>query len=740
MTNIFPRIAQEISAKAHQVEAAVGLLDEGATVPFIARYRKEVTSGLDDIQLRKLEERLKFWRGLEERRSAIVSGLKKRGVLSANILAQINAAETRSELEAVYAPFKSSRKTKADIAREAGLDVVAEAVAKGEDVTSAFKSSGKKEDEKAKAGVKELLIEKALQDPKLVTSLKKDVATRSVVAIKAVRGKKEEAKKWIEEAARADTPEKIPSHRALGLLRASGEGIINLDFEGVEANGAISRAMSKNSQPLVREAAQEGWKGRVGQSVKSQVLSQLKERAHGDAIEVFKKNLKSLLLAAPAGKKVVLGLDPGLRTGVKAAVVDQTGKVLATDTLYPGRSSVEAKKSMVSLIVRHKVDVVAIGNGTGGRETDVWVGEVLKSLPKPQPTKVIVSEAGASVYSASELASKELPSLDVSLRGAVSIARRLQDPLAELVKIDPRSLGVGQYQHDIDPKRLSEALSAVVEDAVASVGVDLNTASAALLAHVPGVGPAIAQSIVAHREKNGPFKSRKELLKVARLGPKVYEQCVGFLRIPDAPNPLDNSAVHPESYDLAGAIAKACGLTIKKAIGDETALKSVSASGFKAGSLTVKSVVEEMMRPGRDPRPQFKVAQLNSDVTEVTDLKVGMKLQGTVTNVAAFGAFVDIGVHQDGLIHISQLSDSFVSNPNDVVKVGDVVNVTVIEIDASKKRISLSRKSAPDVRSSGQGVSSQKSGGTSRPKMSVSPKKEAPSGSQFDALKGMFGK
>jgi uncharacterized protein len=736
------KIAVIIGATSLQVKSAVDLLDGGATVPFIARYRKEVTGGLDDIQLRKLEESLIMFRALESRRQSIEKILSKQGVLTAVLKKHLESAQNKTELEDIYAPFKTVKTTKASQARDKGLEPLAEALKEGVNVDELLKKLKRKKisTEDAYAGAREILVDEVSKNIPLLKILRNELHKKGVIKPRAVRGKSEEAKKWVDEVSNITSPETIPAHRALGLLRAVKEGVLALDIDiDSDVSGKISRTLSNKSSPLLKDVGEQAWKGRIGTTVQNQVLSALKERAHIEAIDVFKKNLKDLLLAAPAGRKVILGLDPGLRTGVKAAIIDQFGKVLITHTFYVfsrGTNSGSSQEELVLLLKKYDVEIIAIGNGTGGRETESWVSECLKKISGKKPQKVIVSEAGASVYSASEIASKELSTMDVSLRGAVSIARRLQDPLAELVKIDPKALGIGQYQHDIEASKLEDALKSVIEDAVASVGVDVNSASPSLLSYVPGIGPVLAEQIMLHREKNGPFKDRSSLLKVSRLGPKVFEQCAGFLRVPEGKNPLDRSALHPETYALAKDIAKLTHSSLDVILGNAKLLNSVDPTSLvvkgKFGLVTIKDVLAEMARPGRDPRPEFKTAFLDDKITEVTDLKVGMRLEGTITNVTSFGAFVDLGVHQDGLVHISHLSDSFVSNPSEIVSVGQIVKVCVLEIDVDKKRIALSMKTSPEMKA----MSSSSNGKDSFNKNKVSSEpKETQSSSPFDALK-----
>ncbi|KIC30381.1 Tex family protein [Leisingera sp. ANG-M6] len=708
-------IATEIGAAAKQVSAAVALLDEGATVPFVARYRKEATGGLDDTQLRTLAERLAYLRELEARRAAILESIKGQDKLTDDLAASIAKAETKAQLEDIYLPYKPKRRTKAMIAKENGLEPLADAIlgdrsADPEKLAEGYITEAVATVKDALNGARDILTERLTENASLLGRLREFLQREAVLTAKVIEGKEQEGAKFSDYFAHSERWADVPSHRALAMLRGSNEGVLTLDV-GPEPEEGVARAEGMVAAELgaggngpgdkwLRKVAGWTWRVKLSLSMMLELMGDLRGRAQEDAIQVFARNLKDLLFAAPAGARPTLGLDPGIRTGVKAAVVDATGKLVATETLYPFQPKNDlrgAQVSIVKLIAEHGVELIAIGNGTASRETERMVAEVLKHLPAKikAPTKVVVSEAGASVYSASELAAREFPGLDVSLRGAVSIARRLQDPLAELVKIEPKSIGVGQYQHDVDQHKLSKSLEAVIEDVVNAVGVDLNMASAPLLSHVSGLGPGLAEAIVAHRDMNGAFSSRKELLKVARLGPKAFEQCAGFLRIRDGKEPLDASSVHPESYDVARKIVAACGRDIRQIMGDGAALKSLRVEDFVGGEVglpTVRDIFQELEKPGRDPRPSFVTASFKDGVEEITDLKPGMVLEGTVTNVAAFGAFVDIGVHQDGLVHVSQLADRFVKDPHEVVKTGQVVKVTVTEVDVPRKRIGLTMK------------------------------------------------
>ena len=712
---ILSTIAQDIGAGAHQVAAAVTLLDEGATVPFVARYRKEATGGLDDTQLRLLADRLSYLRELEARRASILESIRGQDKLTDDLAAAIHKAETKAELEDIYLPYKPKRRTKAMIARENGLEPLVEAIladraADPEALAAGFVTEAVPSVKEALTGARDIIAEGLAENAQLLGDLRGWLQKDALVTAKVIDGQQEKGAKFSDYFDHREAWATVPSHRALAMLRGSNEGVLTLDI-GPEPETGAARAEAMVAATLdaggpgkgndwLRGVAGWTWRVKLSLSMMLDLLGEMRARAQDEAIRVFARNLKDLLLAAPAGARPTLGLDPGIRTGVKAAVVDATGKLVATETLYPFQPKNDlrgAQAAILGLVQRHGVELIAIGNGTASRETERLVAETLKLLPAgvKAPTKVVVSEAGASVYSASELAAKEFPGLDVSLRGAVSIARRLQDPLAELVKIEPKSIGVGQYQHDVDQHRLSRALEAVVEDAVNAVGVDLNTASAPLLTHVSGLGASLAEAIVAHRDANGAFGSRKDLLSVPRLGPRAFEQAAGFLRIQGGTEPLDASAVHPEAYDVARRIVSACGRDIRALMGDSAALKKLRAEEFvdeRFGLPTVRDILSELEKPGRDPRPSFKTASFTDGVEEIRDLKPGMVLEGTVTNVAAFGAFVDIGVHQDGLVHVSQLADRFVKDPHEVVKAGDVVKVTVTEVDIPRNRIGLSMR------------------------------------------------
>jgi uncharacterized protein len=709
-------IAQEIQARPEQAAAAIKLLDEGATVPFVARYRKEVTGGLDDSQLRTLADRLGYLRELNDRRGVILSSITEQGKLTPELEKAIASAETKSALEDIYLPYKPKRRTRAMIARENGLEPLAQTIladrsADPETLAAGYLSEAVPDTKAALDGARDIIGENLSENANLLGRLRNFLMKEAIVTSKVIEGQEGNGAKFSDYFDQSEAWSTIPSHRALAMFRGRNEGILQVDIvvdpDAAPGQNRAEQMVGAELQTTgdgpgdawLRKVAGFVWRVKLHISLSIDLLTELRRRAEEDAINVFARNLKDLLLAAPAGAKATLGLDPGIRTGVKCAVVDATGKVLETATIYPFQPKNDvrgAQATLAELIARHKVELIAIGNGTASRETEKLVADLLALIRSAKkPTKVVVNEAGASVYSASELAAQEFPDLDVSLRGAVSIARRLQDPLAELVKIEPKSIGVGQYQHDVDQRRLGKSLDGVVEDAVNAVGVDLNTASAPLLARVAGIGPGLSDAIVAHRDINGAFSSRKDLLKVARLGPKAFEQCAGFLRITGGKEPLDASSVHPEAYDVARKIVESCGRDLRTLMADPAPLKRLNPSDFvddRFGLPTVRDILSELEKPGRDPRPEFKTATFTEGVNEITDLRPGMLLEGTVTNVAAFGAFVDIGVHQDGLVHISQIADRFVKDPHEVVKAGDVVKVRVTEVDVPRKRIGLSMK------------------------------------------------
>ncbi|KAB7756321.1 Tex family protein [Mycolicibacterium mucogenicum] len=714
------RLAEELAVAEGQVDAAVRLLDEGATVPFIARYRKEVTGSLDDGQLRTLEERLRYLRELDQRRDAVLASIEEQGKLTDDLKAALLAADTKARVEDIYLPYKPKRRTKAQIAREAGLEpladrLLADPTLNPDDVAAEFLGEEVADVAAALDGARHILVERVSEDAELVGAVREKFWSDGTLTTKP----------WSEEAAKSPAAQKfrdyfeysepledMPSHRVLAVLRGEKEEALSLNFDGgdetlyqamIAQSLGVDMAAGGAATPWLTATVGWAWRTKLMFSAAVDARIRLRQRAEEDAVAVFAKNLKDLLLAAPAGTRATLGLDPGFRTGVKVAVVDGTGKVVDTCAIYPHQPQNkwnDAKATLAALVARHNVELIAIGNGTASRETDALATELIADLkaagasgPKRLPTKAMVSEAGASVYSASAYAAHELPELDVTLRGAVSIARRLQDPLAELVKIEPKSIGVGQYQHDVTPGTLARSLDAVVEDAVNAVGVDLNTASVPLLAKVSGVTESLAESIVSYRDKTGPFRSRSGLLDVPRLGPKAFEQCAGFLRIREGDDPLDASGVHPEAYPVVRRILDRAGVTLAELIGDERKLRALKPGDFadeRFGIPTVTDILGELEKPGRDPRPAFSTATFAAGVEKVSDLKVGMVLEGVVTNVAAFGAFVDVGVHQDGLVHVSAMADRFVSDPHEVVKSGQVVKVKVLEVDVERQRIGLS--------------------------------------------------
>ena len=701
-------IARELGVSESQAAATVALLDEGNTVPFIARYRKEITGGLDDSQLRQLEERLAYLRELEERKQSILAAIEEQGKLTDDLRALILACETKARLEDLYLPFKKRRKTKADVAREAGIEALVDALidAPSTDATSAataYVCEGFEDEKKVLEGARAILVDRCATNADLVGEVREEMLSRGRMTASVAEGKEQEGAKFKDYFEFSESFESLPSHRILALLRGEKEGVLNLHLDaGDDAfyEGLIAdRAGIDTTNPWLDDAVRWGWRTKLYVSSGLDVRMRLKEKAEAGALEVFAKNLRDVLLAAPAGQRATLGLDPGYRNGVKCAVVDTTGKVLETMIVYPHQPQnrwSDAVKVLSTACATHGVDLLAIGNGTASRETEKLASEVADMIATAggtRPTPVVVSESGASVYSASEVAAKEFPDMDVSLRGAVSIARRLQDPLAELVKIDPKSIGVGQYQHDVNQSALAKTLDAVVEDAVNAVGVDVNTASIPLLTRVAGVTSTLAGNIVAYRDENGVFPSRAALKKVPRLGPKAYQQCAGFLRIQGGKDPLDASAVHPEAYPVVRAIATATGLTVAELIGNTRVLHGLNPADFATdefGVPTVTDIIAELDKPGRDPRPEFTTASFKEGVEKVSDLQPGMILEGTVTNVAAFGAFVDVGVHQDGLVHVSAMSDTFVDDPHTVVRSGQVVKVKVMEVDVDRQRIGLS--------------------------------------------------
>ncbi|MCI4678893.1 RNA-binding transcriptional accessory protein [Rhodoblastus acidophilus] len=726
MVSIARRIALELKVEERQVAAAVELLDAGSTVPFIARYRKEATGALDDTQLRNLEERLRYLRELEDRRKVILESVKSQDKLTPQLESEILAAESKAKLEDIYLPYKPKRRTRATIAREAGLaplaaDLLADPTRDPRTEAARYvdEAKGVKTPEEALEGARAILVEQFSEKSDLIGRLRENFWTRGRIVSKVRDGKAQEGAKYADYFDFAEPLTKLPSHRILALFRAEKEEILDLALEpesaadaslqgetAYEQAVAASAGIADRGRPAdkwLTDCARWAWRTRIKISLAVDLRSRLWQNAEDQAVKVFAGNLRDLLLAAPAGPRATMGLDPGFRTGVKVAVVDATGKVVDTGVIYPHepqRRWDDALLALARLCRIHKVELIAIGNGTASRETDKLAGELIAKMPEQKLTKIVVSEAGASVYSASAFAASELPELDVTLRGAVSIARRLQDPLAELVKIDPKSIGVGQYQHDLAEATLSRSLDAVVEDCVNGVGVDLNTASAPLLARVSGLGTNLAANVVAHRDANGPFRSRESLKKVPRLGAKAFEQCAGFLRIRGGDDPLDASGVHPEAYPLVRKILAATKSDIHALIGNAKVLRGLSPKNFvddAFGAPTVTDVLRELEKPGRDPRPEFKTASFKEGVESLSDLRPGMILEGVVTNVAAFGAFVDIGVHQDGLVHISAMSRTFIKDPREVAKPGDVVNVKVLEVDVPRKRIALTMRLEDDA-------------------------------------------
>lgn len=708
--NIAATIAEELQVAPHKVHAALELLQEGNTVPFIARYRKEATGGLDDSQLRLITERHAYLSELEQRKQTILAAIEEQGKLTEQLRALIEECDTKARLEDLYLPYKVRRKTKADAAREAGLEKLLDAILAqpGQDpsaIAASFTSKDYPDTKAALEGARAIFVDRLATDAELVGNVREHMFAHGTLRSEVVAGKEEEGAKFRDYFAFSEAFHTLPSHRVLALLRGEHEGVLQLTFD--EGDQELYEAMIATqhnldtSQPWIAKAIGWAWRTKLVVSASLDVRMRLKEQAEATAYEVFANNLRDVLLAAPAGQRATLGLDPGYRNGVKCAVVDSTGKVLDTLIVYPHQPQnrwAEAVQSLAGACATHGVELLAVGNGTASRETEKLAGEVaalIKQAGGKAPQAVVVSESGASVYSASEIAAAEFPEMDVSLRGAVSIARRLQDPLAELVKIDPKAIGVGQYQHDVNQTNLARTLDAVVEDAVNAVGVDLNTASVALLARVAGVNTTIAENIVRYRDEHGAFSSRAGLKKVPRLGPKAFQQCAGFLRIRGGNDPLDASAVHPEAYPVVHRISQATGLGVAELIGNTRVISGLKAADFADdtfGIPTVTDILSELDKPGRDPRPEFKTATFKEGVEKISDLKEGMILEGTVTNVAAFGAFVDVGVHQDGLVHVSALANRYVANPHEVVRSGQVVKVKVLEVDVPRKRISLSMR------------------------------------------------
>jgi len=781
LASIESRIAAELSVKPQQVVAAVALLDEGATVPFVARYRKEATGGLDDTQLRTLEERLAYLRELEERRAVILASIEEQQKLTPELRASIVAADTKQRLEDLYLPYKPKRRTKAQIAREAGLDVLAAALLADRSLTPEVEAAkylkpkfkteqgddnpGVPDAKAALEGARSILIEQFAEDAALLANLRDHLQSRGVVVSTVVEGKEEAAAKFRDYFAYDEKLETVPSHRALALFRGRKEELLRVSlklpeelqpataagdapFNSCEQKIAARFDIADRKRPAdawLLQTARSTWTVKLAGQLEAELLLALRERSEEEAIRVFARNLHDLLLAAPAGPRATMGLDPGLRTGVKVAIVDRTGKLLETAVVYPHVPRNEWDRTVAHLALlaeKHRVDLVSIGNGTASRETDKLAQDLIKRHPALKLTKIVVSEAGASVYSASALAAKEFPDLDVTLRGAVSIARRLQDPLAELVKIEPKSIGVGQYQHDVSQTKLARSLDAVVEDCVNAVGVDVNTASAPLLAHISGLSAALAENIVRYRDEHGAFASRTGLKKVPRLGEKTFEQAAGFLRVMNGDTPLDASAVHPEAYPVVQRILADLGKPVRDVLGDGPTLKRLDPAKYtdaRFGLPTVKDILKELEKPGRDPRPEFKTAAFKDGVEDLADLRPDMVLEGVVTNVTNFGAFVDVGVHQDGLVHISMMANKFVKDPHEVVKAGDVVKVKVLEVDRQRKRIALTMRldeSAKRVRdeSAGDGRSGRDSRPAQRGQATRREPEAAGSGAMAEAL------
>lgn len=754
------QIAQELNVRPEQVIAAVTLIDDGNTVPFIARYRKEVTGGLDDTQLRNLDSRLAYLREMDDRRQTILKSIQEQGKLTPELEQAILSADSKNRLEDLYLPYKPKRRTKGQIAIEAGLEPLADTLwtqpntdPESEAAKYINADKGVADSKAALDGARAIVMERIAEDANLLEKIRQHLNRNAEIVSRVVEGKEQAGEKFKDYFDHREPISKAPSHRALAMLRGRNEGFLTLTLNAdpeLEESARQSycetliaehygiHLSQARADAWRKQVISWAWKIKISMHMETELMSAMKERAEIEAIEVFATNLKDLLMAAPAGPRATLGLDPGLRTGCKVAVVDATGKVLATDTIYPHAPQHQYDRAMQSialLVKKFNVDLIAIGNGTASRETDAFAADLIKR-GNLKVQKIMVSEAGASVYSASELAAKEFPNLDVSLRGAVSIARRLQDPLAELVKIDPKSIGVGQYQHDVSQTLLAKRLDAIVEDCVNAVGVDVNTASAALLTRVAGLSAALAQNIVDYRDENGRFESRSALKKVPRLGPKAFEQCAGFLRIMDGKNPLDASAVHPEAYPVVKTIAEKNSKDLKALIGNTEFLRTLRAVDYtdeNFGVPTVTDIIKELDKPGRDPRPEFKTATFAEGIHEVSDLEVGMVLEGVVSNVANFGAFVDIGVHQDGLVHISALTDRFISDPREVVKAGDIVKVKVMEVDVQRKRIALSMRLNDEP---GQDNRSQRSAAPRGGQERRAPRRDEPQG---NALGGAMG-
>lgn len=746
------QIAGELNARPEQVQAAVRLLDEGSTVPFIARYRKEVTGGLDDSQLRTLESRLGYLRELEDRRQVILRSIEEQGKLTPELARELNGADSKTRLEDLYLPYKPKRRTKGQMAIEAGLEPLAnllltDPMKDPEQAAARFLNAeqGISDSKAALDGARYILMERFAEQADLLEKLRDYLWQNATLRARVVAGKEQEGAKFKDYFEHDEPLHKAPSHRVLAMLRGRNEGILNLalvtgDDEGASpCEGIIAHHLKLNLQSRPADKWLQGvvswtWKIKLSLQMETELIGRIRESAEDEAIRVFAMNLKDLLMAAPAGMRCTMGLDPGIRTGVKVAVVDATGKLVDHATIYPfepKRQIDQSLKTLSELCQKHKVELISIGNGTASRETDRLVSDLFERYPAAKAQKIVVSEAGASVYSASELASQEFPDLDVSIRGAVSIARRLQDPLAELVKIDPKSIGVGQYQHDVGQSQLARRLDAVVEDCVNAVGVDVNTASVALLNRVSGLSQTLAQNIVAYRDEHGAFKSRQQLLKVSRLGPKAFEQCAGFLRIRGGNNPLDGSAVHPESYPVVERILAQLEQTVESLLGNSSLLRSLKPADYtdeQFGVPTVTDIIGELDKPGRDPRPEFKTATFRDGVERISDLVPEMVLEGVVTNVTNFGAFVDIGVHQDGLVHISSLTDRFVKDPREVVKAGDIVRVKVLEVDAPRKRISLTMRLDEKAGQPARKPAESRPSGADSARPRQEPKQSAPAG------------
>lgn len=768
MNSISRRIADELGIREQQVNATVALLDEGATVPFIARYRKEITGSLDDSQLRNLEERLRYLRELDDRRATILKSIEEQGKLTDELKASINEADTKNRLEDLYLPYKPKRRTKAQIAREAGLEPLADALYDDpaldpEATAQAYvnKDAGVDDARAALDGARYILMERFAEDAELLGSLRDFIWQEGQLKVSVVEGKENEGAKFRDYFDHVEPLKKVPSHRALAILRGRNEGILAYSIvvgdaeddrrapHPAEQRIAARWHIRDNGRPAdkwLSEVVRWTWRVKLSTQIETDLMAQVREAAETEAINVFAANLKDLLLLAPAGPRPTLGLDPGLRTGVKVAVIDGTGQVQGHGAIFPHAPQNQWDRSIEQLAVwcrEYKIELVAIGNGTASRETEKLVADLCKRYPELKLARIVVSESGASVYSASEFASRELPDLDVTIRGAVSIARRLQDPLAELVKIEPKSIGVGQYQHDVSQVQLSRSLDAVVEDCVNGVGVDLNTASAPLLARVSGLNQAIAQNIIEYRNQNGLFRNRKQLLKVTRLGDRTFEQAAGFLRIAGGENPLDRSSVHPEAYGVVEAIARRNNRKVDEIIGDSAFLRGLNPQDYvteQFGLPTIKDIISELEKPGRDPRPEFRFASFEEGVETLSDLKPGMVLEGSVTNVTNFGAFVDIGVHQDGLVHISALSHTFVKDPREVVKAGDIVKVKVMDVDIPRKRIALSMRmdDQPGDKNEGKPMSANRAGagrkGGSRNAGGAGSGQKSPQGAMAGAL------